>query len=375
MAQTGKCTNRVGCTLAYTGQEIRFEGSPVCPECGQPLTEITKPKKSNKLWLLILALIVLFAIAGGGFYAVERYLVAADASKATPTPTASPVAQNQNEGKMVEGKSQVPADVLSKVKNQADQSPTPQPASTSPTPQPASSAPTPTVTASPETQQSPPGPKGSPAPSNPGKPPQTEASPAEGKSPPAGNTSPDNLRHQNPGPQKSPSAGEGDNSGQTVDAKPKELSSADVEATKQDVLKRINALPKMSDAEKSKLSSKVETARYMQRVGVVYFPPGSTVLSKPSVDQLVALFKTPELAEKISDPTLVFIVAGYADMTGDARGNLKLSDERAQAVSNALAESAGVINLVRTVAMGGTDLLSSRRPDQNRAVEIWAVVP
>ena len=372
MAQTGKCTNRVGCTLAYTGQEIRFEGSPVCPECGQPLTEITKPKKSNRLWLLILALIVLLAIAGGGFYAVERYVVAADGSKASPTATASAVAQNQSESKMVEGKSQLPAELQNKTNTP---SPTPQPASSSPTPKPASSAPSPTPTAS-ETQQSPPGTKESPAPNNPNKPPQPEASAAEGKSPPGGNTSPDNLRHQNPGPQKSPTAGAGDNSGQqSVDAKPKELSSADVEATKQDVLKRINALPKMSDAEKSKLSAKVETARSMKRVGVVYFPPGSNVLSKPSVDELVELFKTPELVEKMSDPTLVFIVAGYADLTGDPRGNLKLSDERAQAVSNALAESAGVINLVRTVAMGGTDLLSSKRPDQNRAVEIWAVVP
>jgi outer membrane protein OmpA-like peptidoglycan-associated protein len=358
MAQIGKCTNSVGCTLAYTGQEIRFEGSPVCPECGQALTEITKPKKSSKLGLLILALIVLFAIAGGGFYAVERYLVAADAAKATPTPS--------SDGKMVDGKSQVPPDVLNKIKNQSNQSPTPQPAS---------SAPTPTVTPSPETEQSPPGPKESPAPSNPGKPPQTEASPAEGKSPPGGDASPDNPRHQNPSPQKSPDAGGGDNPGETVDTKPKELSPADVEATKQDVLKRISALPKMSEGEKTKLADNVETARSMQRVGVVYFPAGSTALSKPALDKLVALFKTPELVEKMSDPTLVFIVAGYADRTGDARGNLKLSDERAQAVSNALAESAGVINLVRTVGMGGTDLLSSKRPDQNRAVEIWAVIP
>ena len=370
MAQIGKCSNRVGCTLAYTGQEIRFEGSPVCPECGQPLTEITKPKKSSKLWLFIVALIVLFAIAGGGFYVVERFFAASDGTKDTtktsPSATASPVAQNQSDGKMVDGKSQVPADVLNKANNQSNQSPTPQPAS---------SAPTPTPSPSPEMQQSPPGQKESPAPSNSGKPPQNEASPGEGKSPPGGDASPDNLHHQNPGSQKSPNAGGGDGSAQTVDTKPKELSSADVEATKQDVLKRINALPKMSDSEKSKLADKVETARSMQRVGVVYFPPGSNVLSRPSVDKLVALFKTQELVEKMSDPTLVFIVAGYADMTGDPRGNLKLSDERAQAVSNALAESAGVINLVRTVAMGGTELLSSRRPDQNRAVEIWAVVP
>jgi outer membrane protein OmpA-like peptidoglycan-associated protein len=372
MAQIGKCSNRVGCTLAYTGQEIRFEGSPICPECGQPLTELTKPKKSSKLWILILIPIVLLAVAGVGFYGVERYLAAVDAAKTTPTatPTATAVAQSsaktdQSDGKMVDGKSQVPADVLNKANNQSSQSPTAQPAS---------SAPTPTVTPVAETQQSPPVSKESPAPSNPGKPPQTETSPAEGKSPPVGGSSPDNLKHDNPGAQKSANTG-GDNSAQTVDTKPKELSSADVETTKQDVLKRIAALPKMSESEKSKLSDKVETARSMQRVGVVYFPPGSSVLPKPSVDKLVTLFKAPELAEKMSDPTLVFIVAGYADMTGDPRGNIRLSEERAQAVANALAESAGVINLVRTVGMGGTELLSSRRPDQNRAVEIWAVIP
>jgi outer membrane protein OmpA-like peptidoglycan-associated protein len=374
MAQIGKCSNRVGCTLAYTGQEIRFEGSPICPECGQPLAEVTKPKKSSKLWILILVPIVFLAIAGVGFYAVERYVAAIDAAKATPTPTATAtatpvVAQNQSqtkdqsEGKMVEGKSQVPADVLSKANNQSNQSPSPQPAS---------SAASPSVTPAPVTQQSPPAPTESPAPSNAGKPPQTGATPAGNSSPPAGQASPDNLKHENPGTQTSPNSG-GDNQG--VDSKPKALSSADVEATKQDVLKRIAALPKMSESEKSKLADKVETARSMLRVGVVYFPPGSSVLSRMSVDKLVTLFKAPELVEKMSDPTLVFIVAGYADMTGDPRANIKLSDERAEAVANALSESAGVINLVRTVGMGGTELLSSRRPDQNRAVEIWAVVP
>jgi outer membrane protein OmpA-like peptidoglycan-associated protein len=369
MAQIGKCTNNVGCTLAYTGQEIRFEGSAVCPECGRPLTLLAKPKTGGKLWLVILALVVLVTIAGGGFYAVERMLSASTASttsdntKTSATPTAS-ATQTQSDGKMVDGKSQVPADVLNKVNNQSNQSPTPQAAS---------SAASPTVTPSPETQQSPPGPKESPAPSNDGKPPQGDASPAGGKSP-AGNANPD-VRHQN-GQQKSPdSSGGGDNSGQTVDTKPKELSSAELGATKEDIKKRINAIPRMSDSEKTKLIDKLDSAQYMQRVGVVYFPTGSNVLPKPSVDKLVSIFKAPELVQKMTDPTLVFIVAGYADLTGDPKGNYKLSDERAQAVANALPDAAGVLNLVRTVPMGGTDLLSGRRPDQNRAVEIWAVIP
>jgi len=361
MAQIGKCSNRVGCTLAYTGQEIRFEGTPICPECGQPLTEIAKQKKGGKLWLLILIPVLFFAIAGVGFWAVERYLIAPDNTKASPTPSpTATAAQNQNEGKMVEGKSQIPADVL----NKANQSPTAQPGST---------APTPTATSSPEaTQQTPPGPKETPAP---GKLPQTEASPGEGKTPPNPEESPEGPRHGNPSPQKSPPGESSETPGQTVDTKPKALSSAEIDATKQDVLKRISALPKMSEAEKSKLSDKVETARYMQRVGVVYFEKGSNILSKGSIDKLAGLFKAPELVEKMSDPTLVFIVAGYADTGGDPKGNIKLSDERAQAVSNALSENAGVINLIRTVGMGGTDLLSSKRADQNRAVEIWAVIP
>ena len=365
MPQIGKCTNNVGCTLAYTGQEIRFEGSAVCPECGRPLTLLAKPKTGSKLWLVILALVVLVAIAGGGFYAVEHMLTASDSTKTSPTATPSPAATNTSDGKMVDGKSQVPADVLNKVNNQSNQSPTPQPAS---------SASSPTVTPSQEVQQSPPGPKESATPSNGDKPPQGDASPTGGKSP-AGNANPD-VRHHSPGPQKSPdSSGGGDNSGQTVDTKPKELSSAELGATKEDIKKRINAIPRMSDSEKTKLIDKLDSAQYMQRVGVVYFPTGSNILPKPSVDKLVSIFKAPELVQKMSDPTLVFIVAGYADLTGDPKGNYKLSDERAQAVANALPDAAGVLNLVRTVPMGGTDLLSGRRPDQNRAVEIWAVIP
>ena len=30
---------------------------------------------------------------------------------------------------------------------------------------------------------------------------------------------------------------------------------------------------------------------------------------------------------------------------------------------------------MQTVAMGGTEVLDSTHPDQNRAIEIWAVVP
>jgi hypothetical protein len=30
---------------------------------------------------------------------------------------------------------------------------------------------------------------------------------------------------------------------------------------------------------------------------------------------------------------------------------------------------------MQTIGMGGTELLDSNRPEQNRAVEVWTVVP
>jgi len=361
MAKIGKCTNRVGCTLAYTGQEIRFEGAPVCPECGQPLTEIPVRKKGSKVGLLILIPVVFLVIAGLGFYLAERYVIGPDGGKSSPSPQ-STAPKSDTGQKMVEGKSQVPADVL----NKANQTPSVQ-ANNSPV--------TPGATPSSETaQQTPPSPKENPSVRAAETPPQNQPSETEGGgTPPSTQETPPNTE-QSPANQKGPPA-QTPGAHETVDTKPKELSPSDVETIKQDVLKRINALPKMSEGEKSKLADKVETARYMQRVGIVYFEKGSSTLSRASIDKLVAMFKAHDLVEKMSDPTLVFIVAGYADTGGDAKVNLKLSDERAQAVTNALVQNAGVINLVRTIGMGGTDLLNSKRADENRAVEVWAVIP
>ena len=36
---------------------------------------------------------------------------------------------------------------------------------------------------------------------------------------------------------------------------------------------------------------------------------------------------------------------------------------------------AKLLNTMQTIGMGGTELLDSNRPEQNRAVEVWTVVP
>jgi len=139
-------------------------------------------------------------------------------------------------------------------------------------------------------------------------------------------------------------------------------------------LKRINAMPRMSAQEKDRLSQKVESAHAMERLRIIRFDRGKTTLSKATADELARSFSSGDTKEKLADPTLVLVVAGYADSGGDPGVNMRISQERAEGVSRLLKRS-GVLNVIHTVAMGSTDLLDSKRPEQNRAVEIWAVLP
>jgi outer membrane protein OmpA-like peptidoglycan-associated protein len=134
-------------------------------------------------------------------------------------------------------------------------------------------------------------------------------------------------------------------------------------------------MPGKSDQEKAKLEDKIQSAKSMERLSpVIYFPIGSGMIPKPQADQIVSIFSDAKMKEKMSDPTLVFVVAGYADKSGSPQGNQALSNARAENVSR-LMKQAGVTNVIHTVAMGGTDVLENTRPDQNRAVEIWSVIP
>src|ERR1700737_2686651 len=291
--QYGKCTNRAGCTLAYTGDQIRFEGAPICPECGQPLAVIKGSGGARgKLWLLILLPILLIGMVAAGYFIVQSLLGlnGSNGSKGSASATAT--------------------------------------VSATATATPSASA----------TDQS-----ASPSPSS------------SGSAPP---------------PSGAPSASPGG----SVDANPKPLSNSDIEATRKQVLTRLQAMPGKSQQEKDKLADKVQSARSMDRLTTIYFQIGSSMIPKPQVDQLIATFNDQKMREKMSDPTLVLVVAGYADKSVRPGGNQALSNARGDDIAR-LVKQAGVTNVIHTVAMGGTDVLENTRPDQNRAVEIWSVIP
>lgn len=172
-------------------------------------------------------------------------------------------------------------------------------------------------------------------------------------------------------------------SGQQTPANSRQLSNSistalkkpGLDATKEEVIKRINALPGASAGKKTALIEKMYNARSIERLTVIPFDRGQTALSRAGSDELVKAFNSTELRDKLSDPTAILVVAGYADPGGNPDQNLRFSVKRAQNVSKILSGQLGLSNAIRTIGMGGTQLLDSTKPDQNRAVEVWVVLP
>src|SRR5271157_694337 len=165
------------------------------------------------------------------------------------------------------------------------------------------------------------------------------------------------------------------NERQSTEPSPTPLSQPDVDSAKEGVIKRINALPGVNAEKKANLIEKMYKARSMERLTVIPFDRGQTTLHRATADELVKAFDGPEMRDKLSDPTTILVVAGYADTGERADLNLRVSQERAENVSRILREQAKLPNATQTIGMGGTELLDSKRPDQNRAVEVWAVAP
>ena len=141
------------------------------------------------------------------------------------------------------------------------------------------------------------------------------------------------------------------------------------------MIKRINALPGASADKKTALIEKMHKARSMERLTVIRFDRGQTALRRAGSDELIKAFNTPQVRDKLSDPTAILVVAGYADPGGSADQNLRFSVKRAENVSKILSGQLGLSNAIQTIGMGGTQLLDNANPDQNRAVEVWVVVP
>lgn len=154
-----------------------------------------------------------------------------------------------------------------------------------------------------------------------------------------------------------------------------DVSKKENKAVKNEVLKRVDLMPKVSNPNKDKLYGAVERARSMGIVLTIPFGSGKTELSAADVQKLKTELDKPELTKLRGDPTAVFVILGYADPKGDAQKNIAVSQTRADTVLKAMRDKCDVINVMHTVGMGGSKLLDAQNLEKNRIVEIWAVLP
>ncbi len=307
--RTGKCTNYTKCTTAYRNQPISVPGNFICPECGQPLQEVSVNSGTPaKLPLIVGAAVGALLLIGLIFFFTKR---------STKEPASKPAVASS------------------------------EPAATTPEPVPVATPPTSPDSASPPVAST--------------SPTTTSGTPSTSPEPPLPATP------EPPAEPPQPVVVE-----QTVNVDP---TNAVNEETKKEVLKRIDAMPKLSESEKDKLYASVERARGMGRIITIPFGSGQTTLSAQNIAELKAATQSPQVTKMVSDPTVVFVILGYADKKGQLAANEKISTARAESAMQALRDKCGFVNVMHPVGMGGSELFDSGDRAKNRVVEVWAVLP
>jgi len=150
---------------------------------------------------------------------------------------------------------------------------------------------------------------------------------------------------------------------------------AEEDRTRQEVLKRIDLMRVLTDAEKDKLYAQVERARAFTKIAIIPFTQNRTIAGAAQLDGLIKKLNGPELRKILADPTVALIMVGYSDKKGEETKNLDISRTRAESVVKALKEKMDLMNVMHAVGMGGQDLFDPSDLEKNRLVEVWAVQP
>ena len=154
-----------------------------------------------------------------------------------------------------------------------------------------------------------------------------------------------------------------------------EYDAAEEAEVRKEVLARVDLLKELSQKERDYMYAQVERARGFTKLAIIPFPSGKARPEQFQIDHLLTYLQKPEYQKLYEDPTVVFVVAGYADKQGNESQNLEISKQRAQAVAKILENQAKIANTIRAVGLGGSEFFSHGTPDKNRVVEIWLAAP
>jgi hypothetical protein len=147
------------------------------------------------------------------------------------------------------------------------------------------------------------------------------------------------------------------------------------DATRKEVLKRIDMIRELTPKEKDYLYSQVERARGFTKLAMVPYGSGQLWPDSFQSNYLLENLSKPPIAKIFEDPTVVLVMVGYSDLKGSDERNLEISRNRAENLIRLLHRKTKITNLMRAVGMGGSDLFDKMDLQKNRVVEMWIVRP
>ena len=154
-----------------------------------------------------------------------------------------------------------------------------------------------------------------------------------------------------------------------------DAANAENRLVKAEVLARIDLMPRLNPEEKDKLYVQVERARGMGKIIAIPFATGKISVGPGELAALQEKLSLPQIQKFTEDPTVVFVVLGFADKKGDEKKNLTISLQRADAVAKTLKDRCAIMNVIHAVGMGSSDIFDAQDFAKNRVVEVWAVLP
>jgi hypothetical protein len=134
-------------------------------------------------------------------------------------------------------------------------------------------------------------------------------------------------------------------------------------------------LAELSDDQKQRLHTYLERARDIRKLAVVPFSAGHAQLPATTKTSLRALLDQPRAMRYRGDPTVIFVVLGYPDLSLDERLVPTIAVQRARSLKTFMEKEAHVVNV--THALIWSSRITGDEPGDSTScrADIWAIVP
>jgi len=141
-------------------------------------------------------------------------------------------------------------------------------------------------------------------------------------------------------------------------------SSDDLPERARSLFSSLSSLEGKSEDELKSVYSSLKADNHSESLARFKFETGKADVKAADIHKIKSITSS-------SDPTSYFLIVGFADNTGSAEANEKLSSERATAVAKSFTNNKKGFQAAQAVYLGQTTRFGE--PSENRVVEVWKI--